>query len=56
MFYERQLDSEISLISTVFIVLTTVDQIAPALAAAISPAQVDEKAKLWKAGIELIKT
>jgi uncharacterized protein DUF5677 len=28
MFYELQLDSEISLISTVFIVLTTVDQIA----------------------------
>jgi hypothetical protein len=56
MFYERQLDSEISLISTVFIVLTTVDQIAPVLTTAMSLAQVDEKAKLWKAGIELIKT
>jgi hypothetical protein len=56
MFYERQLDSESSLISTVFIVLTTVDRIAPILTTAISPAEVDAKAKLWKAGIELIKT
>jgi hypothetical protein len=56
MFYERRLDSEISLISTVFIVLTTVEQIAPALATTISLAQLDEKAKLWEAGIELIKT
>ena len=55
LFYELQRDSEISLISTVFIVLTTVDQIAPTLASAISPTEVDEKARLWRAGIELIK-
>lgn len=56
MFYERQFDSELSLISVVSIFLTTVHQIGPTLESAMSLAQIEEKTRLWEAGIELIKS
>ena len=53
---ERQLDRELVLTSVIFIVLKASENIASATEAGIPRSQRKEMAKLWKAGIELIKS
>ena len=53
---ERQLGHELVLTSVTFIVLKASEHIASAVEAGISRSQRKEMAKLWKAGIKLIKS